>query len=128
LSGELSSALDALAAQASEQAAAVQRAVERVGELRVSAGSADGLVLVEVGAHGQLHRMRLDPRVYERVPPAELAEVITGLVRNAAADAAEQARDIMAPVLPGGLPADRDWWQWAPGEAGSAGAPGGPAW
>jgi len=106
----------------------VRQAVQRVGELRVSAGSADGLVLVEVGAHGQLQRMRLDPEVYKRVPPAELAEVITGLVRIAAADAAERAREIMGPVLPGGLPAGRDWWDWTPSGAGSAGASGGQVW
>jgi DNA-binding protein YbaB len=128
LSAELPSALNAFAAQASEQAAAVRRAVDRVGELRVSAGSADGLVLVEVGAQGQLYRMRLNPGVYERVPPAELAEVITGLVRQAAADAAERAREIMAPVLPGGLPTGRDWWDWTPDGAGSTNASGGPAW
>jgi DNA-binding protein YbaB len=128
LSSELPPALDALAAQASEQAAAVRRAVERVGELRVVAGSADGLVLVEVGAQGQLHRVRLDPGVYERVPPAELAEVITRLVHSAAADAADRAREIMGPVLPGGLPAGRDWWEWAPGAAGFTGGSGGPAW
>jgi len=107
--------LDRLTAQASEQVAAARRAVEQLGELRVSAGSADGLVLVEVGAHGRLHRVWLDDGVYERVPPAELAEMIIGLVRNATADAAERTRDVMGPVLPEGLPAGQDWRQWAPG-------------
>jgi DNA-binding protein YbaB len=108
-------AVDRLTAQASEQVAAVRRAVEQLGELRASAGSADGLVRVEVGAQGRLHRVWLDDGVYERVPPAELAKVIIGLVRNATADAADRTRDIIGPVLPEGLPAGRDWWQWAPG-------------
>lgn len=121
-------ALDTLAAQASEQVAALRRAVEQVRELSVSVGSANGLVQVEVGAHGELRSLRLDPEVYDRVPPGELAGVITRLVRAAAERAAERARQIMEPVLPGGLPAGRDWYEWLPDGAGSTGGSGGPAW
>jgi DNA-binding protein YbaB len=122
-------ALDRLASHAWEQVATLQRAVERVSELTVSARSADGLVHVEVGAQGQLLTVRLDDGVYHQMPPAELAGVITALVRDAGAEAAQQARQIMGPLLPGGLPAGQDWWQWLPPDGtGSTRGAGGPAW
>lgn len=115
-------------AQVSEQMAALKHAVEQVGALSVSARSADGLVQVDVGAQGELRGLWLDDSVCDRVPPEKLGEVITGLVRQAAAEAAERAREIMGPVLPGSLPAGQEWWQWLPDWAKSAGGSGGPVW
>jgi DNA-binding protein YbaB len=81
----------------------------RLGEVREQAErvtawawSGDGLVGVQVGAHGQLREVRLDPGVFERLPPQRLAVLLVELARAAAADAVGQARDIMAAVLPAG--------------------------
>jgi DNA-binding protein YbaB len=118
--GELAARL----AEVRERIAALHRAAKQVEELRVSARSADGLVQVEVGARGQLCRLRLDDSVSGQMSLSELAEVIIGLVRDAGADAVGQAREIMGPVLPGGLPEEREWWQWQPPEPWSPGSPG----
>jgi DNA-binding protein YbaB len=107
-------------AHVQEQLAALQRAVKRLDELTVSARSADGLVHVEVGARGQLCRLHLDDAVPGQMSPSELAEVIIGLVRGAGADAAEQARDVMRSMVPGGVPEGREWWQWQPPPPGSS--------
>lgn len=128
MDGYLDAPLEGLAAQAREQIAALRRAQERVSELIVSAATADGLVQVEVGAQGQIRALRLDDAVYDRMPPEQLAAAITGLLQGAAVDAAERARQIMAPVLPGGLPAGRDWWAWLPDVAGPPSRAGGAAW
>lgn len=102
--------LEQLAAQAVAQLASVRQAQERVSELRVWAATADGLVAVEVGAQGQLLALRLDAAVYDRRPEGQLAEVITELALEAAAEAAMRVREIVAPVLPAeGLSAGRDW-------------------
>lgn len=122
MGSEIEASLATLAAQAREQIAALRRAQELVSELTVLVASADGLIQIEVGAQGQLRSLRLDAAVYERMPAQELAEVITGLVRDATARAAEEARAIMAPVLPEGLPGGREWWQWLPDTAGPRGA------
>jgi hypothetical protein len=47
----------------------------------------------------------------------QLAKVITGLAKDAAAEVAGRAQEIMAPVLPGGLAAGRNWWEWLPDTA-----------
>jgi DNA-binding protein YbaB len=128
LGSEQASSLEGLVAQAREQIAALRRAQERVSELMVPAATSDGLVAVEVGAQGQLRALRLDGAVYERMPPEQLAVVITGLARAAAADAAERARQIMAPVLPGGLRTGQDWGAWLPNAADVASREGGAGW
>lgn len=118
---EMQAPLERLAGQAQEQVAALRRAQQRVSELTASAGTGDGLVRVEVGAQGQLRALRLARGVYDRMPPEQLADVITVLARDAAADAAERAGEIMEPLLPGGLPGARDWWDWLPDAGRSAG-------
>lgn len=114
VSGPFEASLESLAVQAQKQAAAVRGAVERVGELTVSAAFGDGLVRVEVGAQCELRSVHLGAGVYDQMSAGQLAKVITGLAKDAAAEVAGRAQEIMAPVLPGGLAAGRSWWEWLP--------------
>jgi DNA-binding protein YbaB len=116
VSGPVDAPLESLGAQVQKQVAAIRQAAERAAELTVSVASGDGLVRVEVGAQGQLRSVRLVAGAYDQMPADQLAEVITRLAQRAAAEAAEQAQEII--VLPGRLPAGRAWWEWLPDAAG----------
>jgi DNA-binding protein YbaB len=114
---ELRTQVEELAAGYQERLDRVQEARERVGRVTAVARSRDGLIGVEVGAQGLLLDLRLDPGVYDRISPQRLAGAILELTRMAAANAAAQIREIVAPVLPEGQgpgeppPLDvlRDW-------------------
>jgi DNA-binding protein YbaB len=107
--------LEEVSAKYSARLAEIRRLRERAGEVKATARSRNGQVRVEVGAQGQLLDVSLDPGVYERLSPQRLAAVIVQLAGTAAAEAAEQVRQIMAPVLPpGGLPADGDFTKLMP--------------
>jgi DNA-binding protein YbaB len=94
--------------------AEIRQLQQRAGQVMVTSRSRNGQVSVEVGAQGQLMGVSLDPGVYDRLSPQRLAAVIVELARTAA-DAAEQVRQIMAPVLPRGrLPADGDFTKLMP--------------
>jgi DNA-binding protein YbaB len=97
---ELQARVDELAGGLRERLGQVRVLQERAGLVRAAAQSRDGLISVEVGAHGELLDVRLDPGVYERLSPQRLAGVIVELARVAAADAAGRVREVMAPVLP----------------------------
>ncbi len=114
MDGDLQVPLQHLADQAYEQIAALRRAQGRVSELTVSAATSDGLVRVKAGARGDLREVRLEPEVYQAMPPEQLAATITRLARDAASEAARQALEIMAPVLPAGLPPGTDLTTWLP--------------
>lgn len=78
----------------------IRQLQEQASQVTASARSRDGLISVEVGAHGELLALHLDPGAYERLSPQRLASVIVELARGAAADAAARVREVMAPVLP----------------------------
>jgi DNA-binding protein YbaB len=75
---------------------------DRARQVTATARSQDGLVSVEVGAHGQLLVLQLDPGTHDQLRPDQLAAVIAEAAQAAAADAAGQVLEIMAPVLPSG--------------------------
>jgi DNA-binding protein YbaB len=110
-----------MTAQARDQIAALRRAQEQATALTVSASSPGGLVRVEVGARGDLRSLILDASAYDSAPPEQLAQVIMGLTRDAAAEAGRQAQEIMAPLLPEGLSPDGDINSWLPDASGPAG-------
>lgn len=129
MGGDLQAPLEHLADQAYEQIAALRRAQGRVRELTVSAATPDGLIRVNAGVRGDLREVRLEPEVYQTMPPGRLAATITGLAQEAAAEAGRQAVEIMAPVLPAGLPAGTDLTAWLPdGRRSGSAADGTSAW
>jgi DNA-binding protein YbaB len=112
---ELQGQLEALAENYQGKLAEIRRLQQRAGQVTATARSRNGQISVEVGAQGQLIAVSLDPGVYDRLSPQRLAAAIVELARSAAADAAEQVRKIMAPVLPpGGLPKDGDFTKLMP--------------
>jgi DNA-binding protein YbaB len=91
--------------QARDRIAALRRAQSQITDLVVSATSPDGLARVEVGGRGDLRGLWLDEAAYE-CPPAQLADLIMQLVRDAEAEAKRQAQQILDPLLPAAMPAD----------------------
>ncbi|MBP2476138.1 DNA-binding protein YbaB [Crossiella equi] len=62
------------------------------------ASSPDGVVTATVDPSGLLTGLELSPRAFERVTPESLARTITGVVREAAADARAQVEEHLAPL------------------------------
>jgi DNA-binding protein YbaB len=109
LNDQLRSRLEELSAEYEKRLAQIRNLQQRAGEVTATARSRNGLISVQVDAQGQLLSVSLDPSAYDRLSPQRLASVLVELAKTAAADAAEQVRDIMAPVLPpGGVPAGGD--------------------
>jgi DNA-binding protein YbaB len=122
LSDQLSDNLEELRASYQDKLAEIRQRQERAGRVTSTARSRDGQISVEVGAQGQLLGLKLDPGVYDRLSPQRLAAALMELAKKAAADAAGQVQQIMAPVLPpGGMPADGDVAKLMPRAAGTPG-------
>jgi hypothetical protein len=100
--------LDGLSGDLREQLARIEELHERAGRVQAVAQSRDRLISVMVGAQGQLRGLDLAAGVYERLSPQRLAAAITELAEIAAADAAKQVREIIAPLRPAGLQPGRD--------------------
>lgn len=80
-----------------DQLASVQRALLAIAE---SASSPDGLVTASVDSTGTLSGLKIADAAYERYRPAELADIVVRVTRQAAVQAGQQARQALAPVLP----------------------------
>jgi DNA-binding protein YbaB len=72
--------------------------------VRGRAESDDHLVSATVDAQGKLSALHFDPKVYRKLSPSQLTEVVVDVVRRAGADAAEQLAAVLAPMLPDGAP------------------------
>lgn len=106
---QLSENLEELRASYQNKRAQIRELQERASQVTSTARSRDGLVSLEVGAQGQLLGLSLNLSVYDRLSPKQLAATLTELAKTAAADATEQVREIMAPVLPEGMNAEEDF-------------------
>jgi hypothetical protein len=82
-----------------EQLASVHRALRSITE---SVTSDDGLVTATVDSAGTLCGLVITDEAYRRLRPAELSDLVVRVTRRAAARAGEQARQVLAPVLPAG--------------------------
>ncbi|MBB5893507.1 YbaB/EbfC family nucleoid-associated protein [Kutzneria kofuensis] len=82
-----------------EQLVAVQRGMAAIRE---TVTSHDDLVTVTVGPRGTLVDLVIDDRAYQRLRPAELAELIVRTTDVAVAGATKRMHDQLAPVLPAG--------------------------
>ena len=99
---DLGAQLEQLAADYGERLALLRQLKVQARRVTAVARSRDGLVSVMVGAQGQLLGVELKQGVYERMSPQRLAAAVVELAAAAAANAAEQVREIMVPVLPAG--------------------------
>lgn len=72
----------------------------RLREVRVTVTSADELVTVTVDARGQLERLELDPRIYQRPDSRLLAATVTATIRQAAAEATARVIELTRPLIP----------------------------
>ena len=73
---------------------------DRLGEMRVSAESADGLIKATVDPRGQLVDLRLDRRVYRELDPEQLSRAIVETTAKAAGRSTEEVTELMAEYLP----------------------------
>lgn len=62
-------------------------------------------VTVTVGPHGELTDLRFPTNGYKKMPPAELASVILATFAEARSKALDEVANLMAPLLPPGVPA-----------------------
>ncbi|MDP9799514.1 DNA-binding protein YbaB [Catenuloplanes nepalensis] len=74
----------------------------RLSELSVSAVDDKELIRATVGPGGQLTSLEIEARAYRAYQPHELADEITRLVADAAAQAAEAVQALAGEVLPPG--------------------------
>ncbi|GLX00104.1 YbaB/EbfC family nucleoid-associated protein [Microtetraspora sp. NBRC 16547] len=96
--------IEDLAAQYNEQIRHVREMYGRRNELASEAWSPDGLVGVTVGPHGQVRAIELNPRVYRKLSPSELAQSIMEQIGRATAVVSQQAKELMEPFMPADLP------------------------
>jgi DNA-binding protein YbaB len=107
---QLSENLEELRANYQNKRAEIRERQERASRITSIARSRDGLVSLQVGPQGQLLGLSLNPGVYDRLSPQRLAAALMELAKTATADATEQVREIMAPVMPSGVtPAGGDF-------------------
>jgi DNA-binding protein YbaB len=81
---------------------------DRVDEIRGTGYSDDGLITATVGGRGELLELELDPRIYREQNSAELAAKIVSTIREAAADAEQEATKFAETLLPPKRPTDAD--------------------
>jgi DNA-binding protein YbaB len=93
---------DAIAELRAEQAK-IQKAGERMNRLTGSASSADRMITATVDSQGRLVDLKLEGGRYRKLAPAELTGRIVETVRAAQENAARQASDAFAGLLPPGL-------------------------
>jgi DNA-binding protein YbaB len=93
---------DAIAELRAEQAK-IQEAGERMNRLTGSASSADRMITATVDSQGRLVDLKLAGGRYRKLAPAELTGRIVETVRAAQENAARQATDAFAGLLPPGL-------------------------
>lgn len=73
---------------------------DRLRSLQVTEKSRDGLITATVGVRGELVKLELDPRIYQRPDARALAEQITRTAQKAGAKAREQVVDELSTLLP----------------------------
>ncbi|WP_327585501.1 YbaB/EbfC family nucleoid-associated protein [Nonomuraea sp. NBC_00507] len=93
-----------LAGEINQQIARVREAYGELSALEHTARSADGMVSVTVGRHGQVRAIELNPRVYRTLSPSQLAEAIMQQAGKATAAVSEQSKELLKPLMPEGVP------------------------
>ncbi|MET9342335.1 YbaB/EbfC family nucleoid-associated protein [Nonomuraea sp. NPDC003804] len=93
-----------LAGEINQQMARIREAYGELSDLEHTARSADGLVSVTVGRHGQMLDLELNPRVYRTLSPSQLADAIMHEVDKATAAVSEQSKELLEPLMPESVP------------------------
>ncbi|MFF4196776.1 YbaB/EbfC family nucleoid-associated protein [Nonomuraea sp. NPDC001831] len=104
MSDEFGLTVEALAKEYNRQARELRTAYGKLSELAATAESRDGLVSVTVGPRGQVQDITLDPRVYRKLAPSQLARSIMEQIGAATAQVADRTKELMTPFMPKGLP------------------------
>ena len=97
--------LDQLLTQFQQQQRAMVEIQQRLREIRVTVTAPRRVVSVTVGHGGHVTDVKLPTAAYKKMPPVELAGVLTETIANAQRKAADEAAALMAPHMPPGLDA-----------------------
>lgn len=90
--------------QKRDQLREVRRAV---GAARVTVTTEDEMITVTLGPHGRLVGLDLNPRVYRRMSPSELAAAVLAAADEASSRLDEQVRAALTPARPDAADAGR---------------------
>ncbi|MEU4698893.1 YbaB/EbfC family nucleoid-associated protein [Nonomuraea dietziae] len=104
LNDEFRLTIEALAKEYNRQAGELRAAYGKLSELTGTTESRDGMVSVTVGPRGQVQDIKLDPRVYRKLSPSQLASAIMDQIDAATEQVADRTKELMAPFMPEGLP------------------------
>ncbi|WP_186403670.1 YbaB/EbfC family nucleoid-associated protein [[Actinomadura] parvosata] len=100
---EVHAALEKAAADFERSTGPLREVYARLKELTHTSRSSNGMVTVTVGAHGQVVSISLDPRVYRKLSPSELADAIAGQIAVASRQVSARVREVVEPLMPDGL-------------------------
>ncbi|WP_067172417.1 YbaB/EbfC family nucleoid-associated protein [Microtetraspora niveoalba] len=104
MSDEYQAMIEGLAEEYNRQAVRLRETYGRLSELSATCRSEDGMVTVTIGSRGEVRGIEFDPRVYRKLSPSELSRSIMELIAKGSAEIAEGTRELMAPLVPEGLP------------------------
>ncbi|WP_433346222.1 YbaB/EbfC family nucleoid-associated protein [Microtetraspora malaysiensis] len=93
-----------LAAEINQQMTRVREAYGELSVMEHTARSADGMVSVTVGRHGQMRGLELNPRAYRTLSPSQLADAIMQEVDKATTAVSEQSKQLLQPLMPESVP------------------------
>ncbi|MFC4012669.1 YbaB/EbfC family nucleoid-associated protein [Nonomuraea purpurea] len=93
-----------LASEINQQMARIREAYGELSAIEHTARSADGMVSVTVGRHGQVRDIQLNPRVYRTLSASQLADAIMQQLNKATAAVSEQSKQLLKPLVPEGVP------------------------
>ncbi|MEV4059891.1 YbaB/EbfC family nucleoid-associated protein [Nonomuraea dietziae] len=97
-------AMEDMAREYNRQAAQLKQAYTQLREMKAVGKSGDGMVTVTVGPRGQVQNIELNPRVYGKLSPSELAHAILEQISAASGEVVERTKELMSPFVPEGLP------------------------
>jgi DNA-binding protein YbaB len=103
MTAEFSATLDELTREHERHTRLVEEAYGKLNESEAVARSDDEMVTATVGPHGRLKSLRLNPRVYRRLSPSELADTIVKVIGQATDSIEERTRELIGPLLPEGV-------------------------
>ncbi|MFC7593238.1 YbaB/EbfC family nucleoid-associated protein [Nonomuraea antimicrobica] len=99
----IGTAFEEVAAEFDRSVGRLRAAHDRLNEVSHTARAADGMVTVTVGPRGQVRSITLDPRVYRKLSPSELADTIMDQIGAATGEVSARTRELVEPLMPAGL-------------------------
>ena len=77
---------------------------ERMSQVSASQVAPRNVVSVTVGRQGEVLEVKFSGRAHKNMTPGELGKVVTETIRKAQEQVREQVAELIAPMLPGGIP------------------------